>query len=296
MARVSDWELECPYTYGGVMVEQSDTGGPGVRTGGRTTRRYWVIAAIAVVAALLVVVSLLRPSPSPGADSPATGTSQASSPSPAPSQAPTDEVAPDGSSTSDEGSTEAGSSARPGEDQDLSRRVEGDPMALGSVNAPVVLVEYADFRCPFCGVFARETKPALMHYVEAGTLRIEFRDMPIFGEESAQAALAGRAAADQGRFWPFYDAVYAAAPARGHASLTRAKLVDLARTAGVPDLARFESDLDGQTGMAGVQADEDEAGQLGVPSTPAFFVNTETVLGAQPTAVFTEKIDRLARS
>ncbi len=179
---------------------------------------------------------------------------------------------------------------------DLARRRENDPMALGAVQAPVVLVEYADFRCPFCGVFARETKPELMRYVDEGTLRIEFRDLPIFGQQSVDAAVAGRAAAAQGRFWPFYDAVYADAPQRGHADLTASALTGYAKQAGVPDLERFRDDMASDTLLAQVQSDLAEAQQLGVSSTPLFLVGEEPILGAQPTAEFVEKIERLARS
>ncbi len=179
---------------------------------------------------------------------------------------------------------------------DLARRQENDPMALGSAEAPVVLIEYADFRCPFCGVFARDTKPALMRYVEDGTLRIEFRDLPIFGDQSVDAAVAGRAAAAQGRFWQFYDAVYADAPERGHADLTRSALIGYADQAGVADLARFRTDMSSKELLSAVQADLTEAQQLGASSTPVFLVGDEPILGAQPTPEFVEKIERLAKS
>ncbi|WP_374103454.1 DsbA family protein [Streptomyces sp. RK31] len=84
----------------------------------------------------------------------------------------------------------------------LARRDTADPLALGSPDAPVVLIDYSDFQCPFCGRFARETKPALVRdYVDKGILRIEWRDFPVFGAESDQAARAGWAAGQQDRFW-----------------------------------------------------------------------------------------------
>ncbi len=61
----------------------------------------------------------------------------------------------------------------------LARRDTADPLALGGPDAPVVLIEYSDFQCPFCGRFARETKPALVRdYVDKGFLRIEWRNFP----------------------------------------------------------------------------------------------------------------------
>lgn len=178
---------------------------------------------------------------------------------------------------------------------DLARRQADDPMALGSPTAPVVLIEFADFRCPFCAQFGRDTKPVLIdRYVDKGVLRIEWRDMPIFGPESMSAARAARAAAAQGRFWEFVTAVYDKAPARGRATLTTEALRGFAETAGVPDLSRFDVDAASLAFDDAINADLQVAQALGIPSTPAFSLNGEPVLGAQPTDVFTAMIDNLA--
>lgn len=176
----------------------------------------------------------------------------------------------------------------------IARREADDPLALGDVDAPVVLVEYADFRCPFCGVFARDTKPELMELVDDGVLRMEFRDLPIFGEQSTRAAHAARAAAGQDRFWEFYEAVFADAPERGHADLDDATLLRHAREAGVPDLETFERDMDAEETAAAVAADREEAYALGASSTPTFIVGDTPVLGAQPTEVFLDLIEEEA--
>src|SRR5699024_10549139 len=114
----------------------------------------WVAAGSAVVA-VLIVAAVTRDSiePDAGGDRPAAG----------------QEDTGDGDS----------------QDLDMSRRDEADPLAMGAVDAPVVMVEYADFRCPFCGVFARDVQPELIsRYVDEGILRIEWRDLPIFGDQS----------------------------------------------------------------------------------------------------------------
>ncbi|GAB49881.1 DsbA family protein [Mobilicoccus pelagius] len=177
----------------------------------------------------------------------------------------------------------------------MQRREKDDPLALGRVDAPVVLVEFSDWRCPFCGLWARNTRPALQKYVDDGTLRIEYRDLPIFGEESQLAARAGRAAAKQGRFWQFYDVVYGAAPERGHAALSPEKLVAFAREAGVADLERFGDDLASPQIATELERDLDDARRLGAPnSVPLFLVGTEALSGAQPTQVFVEAVERQA--
>ncbi len=180
---------------------------------------------------------------------------------------------------------------------DMARRIPGDPMSIGRPDAPVVLVEYADFRCPFCGLFSRETLPPLVaKYVGSGQLRVEWRDLPVFGGESSAAAIAGRAAAEQGRFWEFNKAVYAIAPERGHAALPRERLVRLATKAGVPDLKKFEADLDSAELQAAVAKDAHEAAGLGATGTPTFLVNDTPIVGAQPLATFEKAIDAALKS
>ncbi|MEE2032349.1 DsbA family protein [Rhodococcus chondri] len=180
---------------------------------------------------------------------------------------------------------------------DMSRRLDGDPLALGSVDAPVVLVAYSDYRCPFCAKFSRDTEPVLIDkYVDEGILRIEWRDLPIFGEESMSAARAGRAAAAQGRFWEFNSAVYAASPERGHPDLTPEALRGFAEAAAVPDLDRFVRDAADISADQDIYADVLEANTIGVSSTPSFVVNGTPILGAQPVAVFEQVIDTASGS
>ncbi|MEU5212650.1 DsbA family protein [Streptomyces sp. NPDC020742] len=174
-----------------------------------------------------------------------------------------------------------------------SRRADGDPLAVGKKNAPVVLVEYADYQCSFCGRFTRETQPELVKkYVDAGTLRIEFRNFPVFGADSERAARASWAAGRQGRFWQMHDTLYA--KTRKGAALAEDELVELARTSGVKDIEKFRSDLTSDEAERALKKDQDEGYQLGVQSTPSFLVNGRPVAGAQPTAVFAKTIEDAA--
>ncbi|MDN5853827.1 MAG: thioredoxin domain-containing protein, partial [Actinomycetia bacterium] len=175
----------------------------------------------------------------------------------------------------------------------IPRREKGDPLAMGDVDAPVTLIEYADFRCPFCGVFARDTVPELEKYVEDGTLRIEWRDFPIFGEQSFVAARAARAAAEQDHFWEFYETVFANAPERGHPDLTTDKLIGYAEEAGVPDMAKFKQDMDDRSYDKAIKADRQEAITLGMTGTPGFVIGDQIIVGAQPASVFIDLIESL---
>lgn len=233
-------------------------------TPGTSGPRPWMLAVSAVaVAILLLLVGIFAYQG---------GASQGASNG-------TDNTAPQAS---------AGSDSAP---LDMSRRAADDPTAMGAVDAPVVLVEYADYRCPFCGLFARDTLPPLIEkYVDSGQVRVEWRDLPVFGEQSNLAAVAGRAAGAQGKFWEFNKATFAIAPERGHADLSRGRLVQIAKDAGVPDMTRFEADLDSPELKQAVAADAQEAASLGATGTPTFLVNETPLIGAQPLATFEKTI------
>ncbi|WP_420037010.1 DsbA family protein [Streptomyces sp. cg28] len=170
------------------------------------------------------------------------------------------------------------------------RRDTDDRLARGRADAPVVLIEYADFKCGYCGKFARDTEPGLVKkYVDAGTLRVEWRNFPIFGAESEAAARAAWAAGQQGRFWEFHRAAYAeGAKEKGFGA---DRLDALAREAGVNDLDRFRTDRDGAPARAAVKKDQAEAYALGATSTPSFLVNGQPIAGAQPDAAFEQAIE-----
>lgn len=173
----------------------------------------------------------------------------------------------------------------------LARRDASDKLAQGRPDAPVVLIEYADFKCGYCGKFARDTEPDLVKkYVADGTLRIEWRNFPIFGEESERVARASWAAGQQGRFWQFHSAAYAeGAKEKGFG---KDRLKALAEEAGVPDADRFTRDLDSAGAKAAVKKDQEEAYGLGATSTPSFLVNGRPISGAQPDQVFHEAIEK----
>ena len=173
----------------------------------------------------------------------------------------------------------------------LQRRDADDVMSVGDVDAPVVMIEYADYRCPYCARFHLDTRPELMSLVEDGTLRIEFRDLVIFDETSLMAAIGGRAAAEQGLLEEYQSAVFARS-SEGRAELTREDLVAMAEEVGVPDLEAFEASLEDPELAAKAQKDTSEARSLGVSSTPTFIVNTAVVQGAQDAGFFRNVIEQ----
>lgn len=176
--------------------------------------------------------------------------------------------------------------------QALARRDPADPMALGSPDAPVVLIAYSDYRCPFCGTWVQQTQPHLVErYVDEGLLRIEWREFPYLGAASRTLAVGARAAGEQGMFWEYHEAVYEALDELDSTGpALEEQLAGLAARTGL-DAERFASDLHRDDLAARVDEDFTEGRRLGVSGTPAFLVNGAPVLGAQPLPVFTASID-----
>lgn len=177
--------------------------------------------------------------------------------------------------------------------KELPRRREGDPLAMGRVDAPVVLTEWADYRCPFCSVFAEETLPHLQGYIDNGTLRVEFRDLAIFGDESVKAATAARAAGEQGRYFEFAHALFVALPNEGHPDIPDDLVLGIVKKLGL-DVDKFTRDWADPALAEAVKADSKEAQTLGLTSTPSFVVGSEFVSGAQPLDYFKRLIEEQA--
>ncbi|MFF2272143.1 DsbA family protein [Agromyces sp. NPDC058136] len=192
-------------------------------------------------------------------------------------------AAPGGGDGTATAGPEASGTANYAENPAIALRDADDPLAIGDVDAPVVLVEWADFRCPYCAVFTNQTLPVVLdEYVESGLVRYEFRDVAFFGDDSTAAAVAVRAAGEQGRFQEYLEVIYAAAPEKGHPDMPREKLVGFAKEAGVPDLAAFEADLDRADLAEAVTASTAQAQQLGVTGVPFFVAGDQALSGAQP--------------
>lgn len=169
---------------------------------------------------------------------------------------------------------------------------EDSELVLGDASAPVEIVEFADFQCPYCGQFARSQQRKLVKkYVETGVARLVWRDFPYFGGQSVGAAHAARAAARQHKFWPYHDALYAQPTKPGAGRFDDAFLRDTARKLGL-DVAKFDADRHAEKIKARVDRDFEFGQGLGIPGTPAFLINGTPMIGAQPLATFEKKIEK----
>lgn len=230
-----------------------------------------VLAALVAILLVVAVVVAVRP----WADGQALGQGGATEPG-----------------TTEPGATGPAETAPAQQIPDLARRDPNDPLAIGAVDAPVVVIEWLDYRCPYCAAFTNGTMPTIIEeYVDAGLVRYEFNEVVFFGEQSFAAAVAARAAGEQGRFHEYLTTLFAAAPTSGHPELPRETLIAFAETAGVPDLAKFTADLDSPELAAAVQASHDRAVALGVSSVPTFLIDQTVLQGAYPIDAFREAID-----
>ncbi|GAA4287293.1 DsbA family protein [Georgenia daeguensis] len=173
---------------------------------------------------------------------------------------------------------------------DMARRDPADPMAAGPVDAPVSLVMYSDFQCPYCAMWSEQTQPTMLERAEAGDLRIEWRDINVFGEASLTSARAAYAAGLQDRYVEYHDALFEGGEKRPASELDEESLIELAGELGL-DTERFATDMRSEETAAAVAKNQDEAASLGVYSTPAFLLGGTPILGAQPTEVFVETLD-----
>jgi protein-disulfide isomerase len=159
----------------------------------------------------------------------------------------------------------------------------------GTENAPITIVEFADFRCSFCKRFNDETAELILANF-AGQVRMVYRDYPILGDSSRVAALAAGCMNDQGRFWDFHTLAYG-----NQQNLTRDAFIGYAQQLQM-NVAQFTQCLDTAQHEDEIEADALFAQNLGVSGTPAFFINGRFVSGAQPYDVFAQFInEELAR-
>ena len=162
----------------------------------------------------------------------------------------------------------------------------------GSLTAPLVVVNFSDFGCPFCGSFARQTEPEIeKEYVQTG--KVFFKYVPFVmgmfpnGDEAAHAV---ECAAEQGRFWPMHDALYASQAEWKKARDPVPAFERYAKGIGL-DVARFAKcyaipEVNPSTMRANIAA-----GRLGIRVTPSFIVNGKGVEGALPLPQFRQLLD-----
>ena len=131
-------------------------------------------------------------------------------------------------------------------------------------------------------------------YIENGTLRLEWRDFPYLGNESRRAAVAARAAQEQGKFWDYHDVLFDNQRSPNSGAFSNENLVGFAQEVGL-DIGRFEAAITSGEYEAVVEKDFREGQDAGISSTPTFVINGRVLVGPQPLETFEQVIEEEAR-
>jgi protein-disulfide isomerase len=162
--------------------------------------------------------------------------------------------------------------------------VAADGPSKGDPNAPVTIVEFSDFECPFCGRAEDAVNKVMDTY--KGKVRLVYRDYPLeFHAKAQKASEAALCAGDQGKYWEMHAKLFA-----NQKALEPAQLKQHAKEVGV-DSGKFDKCLDGGDKKQDVDKHKKAGEEAGVTGTPAFFINGRPLTGAQPFEKFKEIID-----
>ncbi len=162
----------------------------------------------------------------------------------------------------------------------------------GDPNAPVTILEFSDFQCPYCGRFFREVEPQIAkQYIASGKVRFGYLHFAFLGQESLRAAEASECAADQDAFWEYHDKLFNSQNGENRGAFNDKNLKQFAADLGL-DTKTFSQCLDGGKYTQYVQSQVNIGRQIGVQSTPTFLVNGQAVIGAQPFDVFQQAIEK----
>jgi len=190
---------------------------------------------------------------------------------------------------------------QPGASQIFQISLDDDPVK-GDPNAPVTVVEFSDFQCPFCFSFFDQTLPLLERdYIDTGKVKLVYRDFPLdsIHQNARPTHIAAECADEQGKFWEYHDILF-----ENQADWERLSSTDLdsqlklySTTLGL-ESASFDSCLLSQEIADEVNADFVQASTYGATGTPTFFIGNEKdgfikIVGAQPYVVFQSMIDNL---
>jgi protein-disulfide isomerase len=194
--------------------------------------------------------------------------------------------------------TQQGQAPRPQEEQPVKAKLNLDGFVmLGSKQAPLTIVEFTDYQCPFCQRFHTTSFGDLKkNYIDTGKVRFYSRDLPLdFHPDAMRAAQAGRCASDQGQFWKLRD-VMGANPNKLDMGSLLADAADLKM-----DVSAFRACVESEKYKNAVQTDVLEAMKIGATGTPTFVIGKSTadgvdgelMVGAQPYTVFEQKLKEL---
>jgi len=174
--------------------------------------------------------------------------------------------------------------------------------ALGNEQAKITIVEFADYQCPFCAQFNKETKDAIVeNFIDTGKAKFLYKDLIVndgSDKASTLAAAASYCAAEQGMYWAYHDELFKNSNGENTGWITKDNLKQFANNVRVPDLMRFSDCVDTGKYNDVVSENDSFARNIGLQSTPSFiFYNGTTpvaIQGAQPYEAFEQIITAIS--
>jgi len=174
---------------------------------------------------------------------------------------------------------------------EFDKLVKGASLVAGKNSAPVKIVEFSDFECPYCARFHSETYPTIEEkYIKTGKVQFFYRHVPLEMHPNAKsAAIAAECAALQGKFTAMHDILY-----KNTENLTAKDLKSYAAEIGL-NQTQFDDCFDNKKTEDRINSDIQIAGTVGISATPTFFINGKIVAGALPASSFEQTIDALLK-
>ncbi len=186
----------------------------------------------------------------------------------------------------------------PQELQEVTVSIDDDPLK-GKADAPVTIIEFSDYQCPFCGRFVKNTFPDIAKkYIDAGKVKYVFRDFPLeFHKQAPKASEAANCAADKGKYWEMHDKLF-----DNQSALTVDKLKQYAADIGL-DTESFNACIDSGKHADEINKDLEDGKKATVSGTPTFFIGKtqsgkkeitgKRMVGARPFSSFEQVIEQL---
>jgi protein-disulfide isomerase len=182
------------------------------------------------------------------------------------------------------GSTQGSAAAQANTIRRVDVSTDGDP-SIGPDNAPITIIEFSDYQCPYCQVWYKQVFQELLASYP-NKIRFVYRDMPLpMHPEAIPAAEAANCAGEQNAYWKYHDALFSQ-----QYGLNQSAYEQYAADLGL-DTKAFANCLESDRYLNEVQADASDAARVGITGTPSFVVNGRIMVGALPIADFKAVID-----
>lgn len=186
-----------------------------------------------------------------------------------------------------------GGSSQTNQPTDQKLLIREDSEKISTPSAKITIVEFGDYQCPACGAAEPIVEQILSNY--KGKINFIFRNFAFLGQESTWAAEAAECAGEQGKFWEYHNYLYSHQSGENKGAFSKDNLKEFAKTLTLPNTPQFDLCLDTDKYSQKISNDISDGQQLGINSTPTFFINGEKEVGVLTYDSFKSKIKPLLK-